>query len=68
MRYAAPEGLADDCVMALALAWVGLGTWRQQPAEKAWFTAVAAIEPSSLSRPPMSGELSVFVTSPLGSV
>jgi hypothetical protein len=26
-RYAAPEGLHDDCVMSLALAWQGLGTW-----------------------------------------
>ena len=25
--YAAPEGLHDDCVMSLALAWQGLGTW-----------------------------------------
>ena len=26
-RYAAPEGLHDDCVISLALAWQGLGTW-----------------------------------------
>lgn len=25
MRYSAPEGLHDDCVMALALAWHGIG-------------------------------------------
>jgi len=24
MRYGAPEGMHDDCVMALALAWHGL--------------------------------------------
>jgi hypothetical protein len=26
MRYAAPEGLHDDCVVSLAIAWAGLGS------------------------------------------
>jgi hypothetical protein len=35
MRYGAPEGLHDDCVMSLAIAWQGLGLWEHQRAEKA---------------------------------
>jgi hypothetical protein len=34
-RYAAPEGLHDDCVMSLALAWQGLGTWVEHRAYRA---------------------------------
>jgi hypothetical protein len=30
MRYCAPEGLHDDCVMSLAIAWAGLGVIQQQ--------------------------------------
>lgn len=30
MRYAAPEGMHDDCVLSLALAWSGLGALHQQ--------------------------------------
>ena len=34
-RYAAPEGLHDDCVMSLALAWQGLGAWVEHRAYRA---------------------------------
>ena len=34
MRYAAPEGTHDDCVIALALAWQGLGLWEVQRAQR----------------------------------
>jgi hypothetical protein len=30
MRYCAPEGLHDDCVLSLAIAWAGLGVIQQQ--------------------------------------
>ena len=33
-RYAAPEGLHDDCVMSLALAWQGLGHWVEHKAQQ----------------------------------
>ena len=40
MRYAAPEGTHDDCVISLALAWQGLGLWERQKAEKAAYVEV----------------------------
>lgn len=43
IRYAGPEGGHDDTVMALAIAWQGLGLWEQQRAEKAaWGRYIAA--------------------------
>jgi hypothetical protein len=43
-RYAAPEGLHDDCVMSLALAWQGLGTWVEHRAQR-----VIELEPVRIS-------------------
>jgi hypothetical protein len=43
-RYAAPEGLHDDCVMSLALAWQGLGTWVEHRAQR-----VTELEPVRIS-------------------
>ena len=43
-RYAAPEGLHDDCVMSLALAWQGLGTWVEHRAQR-----VIEMEPVRIS-------------------
>ncbi|HYK62643.1 MAG TPA: hypothetical protein VEV85_24620, partial [Bryobacteraceae bacterium] len=43
-RYAAPEGLHDDCVMSLALAWQGLGTWAEHRAQR-----VIELEPVRIS-------------------
>jgi hypothetical protein len=43
-RYAAPEGLHDDCVMSLALAWQGLGKWVEHRAERTFL-----IEPVQIS-------------------
>ena len=37
MRYGAPEGGHDDTVMALAIAWQGLGLWQFQRAERAQY-------------------------------
>ena len=34
MRYAAPEGMHDDMVIALAIAWSGLGALQQQQATR----------------------------------
>jgi hypothetical protein len=34
MRYAAPEGMHDDTVIALAIAWQGLGLWEVQRAQR----------------------------------
>ena len=51
MRYSAPEGLKDDIVMALAIAWAGLGAQQYQETslltqrELAWVS-----EPCSISR------------------
>jgi len=37
MRYGAPQGVHDDCVIALAIAWEGYALWGQQRAqEEAW--------------------------------
>jgi hypothetical protein len=41
MRYGAPEGGHDDCVMSLAIAWQGLGLWQQQRAERAQYIELA---------------------------
>jgi hypothetical protein len=43
-RYAAPEGLHDDCVMSLALVWQGLGTWVEHRAQR-----VIELEPVRIS-------------------
>jgi len=43
-RYAAPEGLHDDCVISLALAWQGLGKWVEHRSEQA-----ILIEPVQIS-------------------
>ena len=43
-RYAAPEGLHDDCVMSLALTWQGLGTWFEHRAQR-----VIELEPVRIS-------------------
>jgi hypothetical protein len=40
MRYAAPEGGHDDTVMALAIAWQGLGLWQQQRAQRARYVEI----------------------------
>jgi hypothetical protein len=37
MRYAAPEGLHDDTVMSLAIAWAGLGACRAQQARRVMY-------------------------------
>jgi hypothetical protein len=46
MRYGAPEGGHDDCVMALAIAWQGLGLWEQQRAERAQYIEVPTTDGS----------------------
>jgi hypothetical protein len=38
-RYAAPEGLHDDMVMSLAIAWSGLCVRREVQAEQQAYTA-----------------------------
>jgi hypothetical protein len=43
-RSAAPEGLHDDCVMSLALAWQGLGTWVEHRTQR-----VIELEPVRIS-------------------
>jgi hypothetical protein len=43
-RYAAPEGLHDDCVMSLALAWQGLGCWVEHRSQRTFL-----IEPVQIS-------------------
>ena len=43
-RYAAPEGLHDDCVVSLMLAWQGLGTWVEHRAQR-----VIEMEPVRIS-------------------
>lgn len=37
MRYQAPEGMHDDCVMALALAWYGAGRGTVEQSENPFF-------------------------------
>jgi hypothetical protein len=53
IRYAGPEGGHDDTVMALAIAWAGLGLWEQQRAQRAqnleWERAVAELQPYRIS-------------------
>ena len=44
-RYAAPEGLHDDCVMSLALAWQGLATWQWQRTNRVMYMEPVRISP-----------------------
>jgi hypothetical protein len=48
VRYGAPEGMHDDTVMALAIAWAGLGLWEQQRAERAAYIPVPRYEISPI--------------------
>jgi len=48
VRYSAPEGLHDDTVLALALAWAGLGLWEQQRAARPQYIEIPRYEISPI--------------------